>query len=66
LGEEVQDGLRQLTRFGMPRARKNLARQAAQGLGGGHVSQVRPSLLCLGLDFATWQNGFPKLLFLVF
>ena len=64
--QELQDDTRQLTRLGMPRARKNLPRQAAQGLGGGHVSHVRPSLRGLAVDFATWQNGFPKLLFLVF
>jgi hypothetical protein len=63
MAEELQDGPRQLTRFGMPRARKNLAGQAAQGLGGGRLSHVRPSLLRLGGGFATWQNGFPKLLY---
>jgi hypothetical protein len=54
------------TRFGMPRARKNLARHRPQGLGGGHVSRVRLSLLSGGFDFATWQDGFPKVLFRVF
>jgi hypothetical protein len=64
--EQLQDGLRQLTRFGMPGARQNLAGQRAQGLGGGRLSHVRPSLRHLVFDFATWQNGFPKVLFLVF
>jgi len=41
------------------------ARERAQGLGGGHISHVRPSLLGLAFDFATWQSGFPKLLFAV-
>lgn len=41
----------------MPGAGEDLARQAAQGLGGEHVSHVRPSLLCLGLDFATCDGG---------
>jgi hypothetical protein len=66
MGEELQDDTRELTRLGMPRARQNLAGQAAEGLGGGRLSHVRPSLSCLGFDFAIWQTGFPKLLFLVF
>ena len=50
----------------MPRARQDLARERAQGLGGGHISHVRPSLRGLAFDFASWQSGFPKLLFTVY
>ena len=50
----------------MPRARQDLARERAQGLGGGHVSHVRPSLRSLAFDFASWQSGFLKALFTVF
>jgi len=50
----------------MHRARQDLASQRTQGLGGGHVSHVRPSPRRLAFDFASWQSVFPNVLFLVF
>ncbi len=64
--QQPQDGARQLSRLRMPGARQDLAREGAQGPGGGHVSHVRPSLRCLAFDFASWQSVFPNVLFAVF
>jgi len=45
---------------------KTLRASVPRGVGGGHVSHVRPSLRDLGFGFASWQSVFPKVLFAVF